>query len=114
MSHRPPPLVKPRDAVAAAVAGVLAMTRTELVAFLDTLAGLPRIEEAGWRVREKQTRGERFPTRNAKIRERARNGESYGQLALAFGLTSSAVAKIVQRGRKKSMDAQPMSTATHG
>lgn len=83
--------------------------------FYDALAGAAFVEGDGWRVRERSIRRERFPDRNREIRLRHAKGESYGQLALAFGISSSGIAKIVQRGRRqKSLDAMPMSRAHFG
>lgn len=84
-----------------------------LDAFLDGLAGSQRIEDAGWRVRERRLPSERFAERNRKIRLLAKR-LSYGQIANRLGMSRANVAKICQRGRKKkSVDTETMSTAPH-
>jgi hypothetical protein len=92
---------------------VLALDEPALQQLLDELAGHPAVEASGWRVREKRLGQERYAARNCEIRQRHEKGESYGQLGIAFGLTPSGIAKVVQRGRVKSVDALPMSTASH-
>jgi hypothetical protein len=78
------------------------MTSSQLVTFLDELAGLPCVEAAGWRVREKRFSQERYGARNQEIRRRYQAGEgSYGILAIDYGLKRSAIGKIVRAGRKK-------------
>lgn len=101
------------DTVADAIAIVAAMTADELAHFLDALAGMPRVEAAGWRVRERRLSPERFPERNRKIRLLAKR-LSYGQVAKMFGMSRSSVAKICQRGPARSVDIEIVSTSTNG
>jgi hypothetical protein len=86
------------------LAEVLSLPPARLYRLIDQLVGRPEVAAIGFQIRPKRESPERFPERNAEIRHRHRQGSSYGQLALDFGLTPSGVAKIVQRGRKKFMD----------
>jgi hypothetical protein len=85
----------------AIVAAVKAMPPAAIDVFLDELAGLQAVADAGWRVRRRRVGVERYPQRNAEIRQRNTEGQSCGQLALDYGLTRSAISKIVRAGRKK-------------
>lgn len=93
------------DAVAAALAAVEGMTAAELAAFLDALAGSPRVAAAGWRVRERRASAERFPERNRQIRTLARR-LSYAQIGRMLGMTRLAVRNIVKRARENSVNGQ--------
>lgn len=90
---------------------VLSLPTPQRGEHFERLIGRPEVLDAGYTVRERRRTPDRFPERNAEIRQRHRAGESYGQLALAYGLSASGIAKIVQRGRRKSLDAQAASTA---
>jgi hypothetical protein len=85
----------------AAAADILAATRrlspSDLDDFLDELSGQQCVENAGWRVRRRRQGVERYPQRNAEIRARHAAGESYGQLALSYGLSRSTIAGICTR-----------------
>jgi hypothetical protein len=64
---------------------------------MDRLVG--RIQ--GWRISERRQYPEKFPERNAEIRQRHRDGMSYQQLSLQpYGLTKSGIAKVCKRGGK--------------
>lgn len=76
---------------------------------LDALAGSRRVEDAGWRVRERRESPERYPERNAKVRLLAKR-LSYGQIARKLGMSRSAVAKVVQRGRRIGVSIESVST----
>lgn len=83
------------------LAEVLHTSDASLVEILDALAGSQRVEDLGWLVRERRTPHERYPDRNAEIRQRHRSGSSYGQLALDYGISPSGIAKICQRERPR-------------
>jgi hypothetical protein len=68
----------------------------DLAGFLDGLAGLQCVRDAGWAVRRRRVRPERYPARNAEIRLRHHRGESYAKLGLAYGLSRFTVRKIVK------------------
>lgn len=77
--------------------------------FLDGLAGSAAVETSGWVVKERRLFKEKHPQRNREIRRRHRDGNTYGELAMDYGISPSGIAKIIQRGRKFSLDAQTVS-----
>lgn len=80
---------------------ILSLPSAQLWDLFDRLAGRPEVVAAGWRLSERRPRAERYPARNAEIRRRKAEGWSYGQLALHYGLSRSAVVRIVRAGRRK-------------
>jgi hypothetical protein len=95
-----PPRNLRRHDVEHTVGAVQSMTPAVLDAFFQELSGLQCVADSDWRVRRRRTGVERYPERNAQIRARNAEGRSYGQLALDFGLSRSAIGKIVRAGRK--------------
>jgi hypothetical protein len=84
------------------VSRVLRLPPSQLWHFLDRMVGRAEVEVVGFRVKPKRESIEKYPERNAEIRRRYIEGETQGQLALDYGLTPSGIAKIIQRGRRKS------------
>jgi hypothetical protein len=107
------PLAAPNHPhIDALLGNILALPPAQLDELCHRLAGHPQLAEAGWRLSERRQYGERNPDRNAEIRQRHREGMTYGQLALQpYGLTKSAIAKICQRVVKaESVDISATST----
>jgi hypothetical protein len=83
------------------IASVEGLDLDDLDLFLDALAGMQKVHDAGWRIREKRESSERLADRNQEIRRRHAAGASYGMLGMHYGVSRYAIAKVCQRGRKK-------------
>ncbi|HTU21804.1 MAG TPA: hypothetical protein VMG10_27445 [Gemmataceae bacterium] len=90
---------------------VLSLPAAQLREHLEGLVGRPEVADAQMHIGERRFSAERYPERNAAIRQQHAKKHTYGELALDFGLSRAAIAKIVQRGRRKSVDMIFVSTA---
>lgn len=89
------------------LAEVLHLDDAALCDLLDTLAGSQRVEDLGWRVRERRLSPEPFEERNDEIERLHGRGLRPGQIANKLGMTRDAVKQVLRRRRKRNGYAKP-------
>lgn len=82
---------------------VNALPPSQFFEHFERFIGTPQLLAAGLTIGERRTYPPRFPQRDREICRRNDRGESYGMLALDYGLSRSRIAQICQQGRAKSV-----------
>lgn len=75
----------------------------QLFIALEPLIGTPQLVAAGLTIGDRRTYPEKFSDRDREICRRKQGGESYGELAIDYGLSRTRIAQIVYQGREKSV-----------
>lgn len=89
-----------KPTVRSIIDSIASLPPRQLSTLLAQLAALVNVRAAGWRIKRKQQRRERDPALNAMIRFLHSQGQTYGQIAMKFGISRYAVAGVCARGKK--------------
>jgi DNA-directed RNA polymerase specialized sigma24 family protein len=94
----------------ALTAAVLALPPAELWQHFDRLSGRPEVAASGWHLAEQRLSPRPNASRDAEWLRLHDDGLSYADIALAFGVARSTVAKAIQRERHRRVDTKSLST----